>query len=161
MWSLLRNWWHDGESPGAVVFKHSIWTPLLGVLALVVVIWFAPGLQDWIGYLALGLGSLRALLERRRALIFCADKVGMRQALAPAYFVPLDQVSGIEKTTVAMVYLLKPIYTVGVKLSRRAGEPVYVPLDFPRRKEISARFDEIARHLPSSAPAAVLPQSKS
>ncbi len=148
MWSV-SNWWHDGEEPGSVVYRHTCWPALWLAGGVTIGMYVFPPLRDPVVAAVFSLGVLRLLLERRRAIILDDGKVGVRPALAKAFFVPFAQISTIEPAPVARVLFFKPIYTGGLRLSRPNRQPVYLPLDFPKRDEIRARLDAAVRLPPA------------
>lgn len=135
MWNLKR-WWHDGEEPGARVFRQSWRTTAVMGAAGAAVIWLVPALRNPAAYATFLLVLARGCLERRRAVILTPSSLGVRGPFAAARFVARSNVGRIAAVNVGGSFLLMPRPVKGLRISLRSGGAFYIPLDMPRRQRI-------------------------
>lgn len=111
---------------------------------MAVVIWLIPALHDPAAYAVFLLVLARGSLERRRAVIFTPDWLGVRGAFAATRFAPRNQLGPVEPANVAGSFLLMPRPVKGLRISLRSGGAFYIPLDMPRREQIADKVRSAA-----------------
>ncbi len=149
MWTLLRNWWHNGEEDACQVFRQSWRTTVAMGAAMAAVIWLIPGLHDPAAYTTFVVVMGRGGLERRRAVILTPGSLGVRGAFGATKFVPRSDLGPVESANVGGSFLLMPRPVKGLRIRRRSGGPFYIPLDMPRPERIAGAVRAAA--LPASA----------
>lgn len=154
MWNLLRSWWHDGETPGAIVYRQSWWAAVFAFSALAALFWFVPPTREWYLLLLAAAVGGRGLAERRRAILFRGDTFSLRPPLGKPVSFNLSDFTGVEPCAVMVPFFLKPAQVKGLLLRRREGPPVRVPLDFPGRREVAERLSAALVGRPLPAPGA-------
>ncbi|MGH9392668.1 MAG: hypothetical protein ACRD1E_00735 [Terriglobales bacterium] len=140
MWSYLRAWWHDGETPGAEVYRQSWFGTVAGFGLTLAGLLFLPALRDPILAPLYCLCWVRAFAEARRALIFADGRVLLRSAYARARPVALRGAVSMQPCSVIVPVLLTPSFRRGVLVSTSSGSSVRLPVDFPRSAEIEQRL---------------------
>ena len=144
--AALAQWWHEGESGAAAVYRQSFVGFVATFAGSTAILSALPIFRTWYCILICVGVTLRTLMERRRAFIFGDSFVTYRPAFGAPLRVEFAQVVGIETCAAPVPFLWRPRLYKGLRLHLRHGDHAILPLDFPRSNEISARLFTAVSH---------------
>lgn len=141
--STIHNWWRQGESPDAIVYRRW-WRMLIGSsIAIIIGLIYCPPLRIWEIYCLFVFYTMRSCLERRRAIIFNGEHLIYRFPIRHIQTIRIKDITAIEKCTITLLYGLHPIWVIGVKFHLINGQDWRLPLDFPHRQAIVDRLTTV------------------
>lgn len=136
------SWWRDGEEGAVKVYRKAHLAALSVFFALVALYLCSPTFRQpfLLPIYATFIG--RALVESRRAIIFKQTTSAIRAALGSLREVPLRDIVGVKKSTIATSFALRGFLISGLELQLRDGTLIRTPLDFRGKEEIEDRLNK-------------------
>jgi hypothetical protein len=136
----ISHWWRAGEEGASTVYRKGYSIPVVVVAVCLGILSIGPQTREPTLLVLYALAVGRALLERRRAVIFSDDQVVYRPAMGRVRRILLRDIERVERTTIALSFLLKAMPVRAVRLYLRDGKEEVVPVDFLEHKTIVSRL---------------------
>src|SRR5580700_10743969 len=134
----LATWWSEGEIGAREIYRQSFTGFLATVAVSAAILVSFP--RTWYVLTICIVAPCRALLERRRAIIFSETALIYRPAFSHAVYIPFSNIDSVEKSTVPVSFWMRSRLFKGIRIRLKDGEDVLVPLDFPHSSDISGQL---------------------